>query len=278
MKNLESTRFLQLFADGGEGAGALSGVQADPGQPRQQDLGNSATENRAKIAQAAAAQPTEAAERPTWEQLMADPEYNKCMQQLVSARLKEAKQAQIAMEALSPALEALAKQHGVDPADYAELARSILKPDNAEIEQENHNALQQMRQQQAQDLIRAHGENLQQQAEKMRQVFPNFDLHKELRDPRFARMVGPGVGVSVADAYHALHRREIEAISARTVAKQVAQRVAGAISGTRRVAEHGASAPSVTTFDYRNATQAQQEALKQKIRAAAARGEKVYPG
>ena len=280
MKNPENMRFLQIFADGGEGAGAVSGVQADPGQPRQQDLGDPAAENRAKNAQVAAAQPTEEAGRLTWEQIMADPQYNKCMQQLVSTRLKEAKQAQSAMAVLSPALEKLAQQHGVDPADHAALARSILQPDVANIEQETVNTLQSMRYQQAQDLIRAHGAHLQQQAEEMRQVFPGFDLDRELQDPRFARMVGPGVGISVADAYHALHRREIAAISARTVARQVAQRLAGAVSGNRRVAEHGAngSAPSVTTFDYRNASQAQQEALKQKIRAAAARGEKVYPG
>lgn len=285
--------FLQLFADGGEGAASSSapGVQADPGQPRQQEAGASAkpSTNRAKgiipVAQVAAAQPTEGSARPTWEQLMADPEYNSRMQQLVSARLKEAKQAQSAMLTLSPALDTLAKQYGVDPKDHDALAQAILgaskeDPAAASLEQERDNALQLARRQQARDLIRAHRENLQQQAERLRQVFPGFDLDKELQNPAFARMVGPGIGISVADAYHALHRREMEAITARAVAKNVAQRVAGSISsGTRRIAEHGANgtAPSVTTFDYRNATAAQQEALKQQIRAAAARGEKIYP-
>jgi hypothetical protein len=34
----------------------------------------------------------------------------------------------------------------------------------------------------------------------------------------------------------------------------------------------------VSTFDYRNASREQREALKQRIRQAAARGEKLYPG
>ena len=44
------------------------------------------------------------------------------------------------------------------------------------------------------------------------------------------------------------------------------------VAGTTR------QAPSVATFDYSKASKAEREALKARIREAAARGEKIYPG
>ena len=64
-------------------------------------------------------------------------------------------------------------------------------------------------------------------------------------------------------------------------AQKTAEKISNAIaSGSRRPDESGTSsqAPSVSTFDYRNASRDQREALKKRIREAAARGEKLYPG
>ncbi len=271
--NIINKRFLQLFADGAA-AGACPGVTAGPGQPTEAKGDN-------PTAQAAAAQVMEENARPTWEQLMADPEYNKCMQQLISNRLKEAKQAKARLDALSPALRHLALGCGMDPdnIDHQALSQAILAQAAQPEKQENVTKLHTLRQQ-AKDLVRAHRENLDRQAEALQQVFPDFDLELAMQDPRFARMVSPGVGLSVTDAYHALHHKELQALTARTVARHVARQVAASVAGgASRVAEHGigGSAPSVTTTDYRNAPPQAQEALKQQIRAAAARGEKVYP-
>ena len=51
-------------------------------------------------------------------------------------------------------------------------------------------------------------------------------------------------------------------------------------SGSARPAENGTSsqAPSVTRFDYKRASREEREALKARIYAADARGEKLYPG
>jgi dihydrodipicolinate synthase/N-acetylneuraminate lyase len=60
-------------------------------------------------------------------------------------------------------------------------------------------------------------------------------------------------------------------------AQKTAQMISNSIqAGTRRPAEAGTTgqAPSVTTFDYRNASQQQREELKRRIRS----GEKIYPG
>ena len=114
----------------------------------------------------------------------------------------------------------------------------------------------------------------------MKAAFPGFDLRRELQNPVFARMTSPNVGISVEDAYYAVHRREIQTAAMQVTAQKTAQKISNAIqAGQRRPAENGTSgqAASVTTFDYSKASRTQREALKQRIRAAAARGEKLYP-
>jgi hypothetical protein len=117
--------------------------------------------------------------------------------------------------------------------------------------------------------------------EALKRVFPNFDLRTELQNPVFARMTSPNVGVSVEDAYHAVHRKEIMSAGMQVTAQQTAQAISNAIqAGSRRPAENGTSgqSASVTTFDYSRASKAQRDALKREIYAAKARGEKLYPG
>ena len=132
-----------------------------------------------------------------------------------------------------------------------------------------------------QQKIQQHIQKLEQQGEAMKKVFPSFDLKKELQNPAFARMTAPSVGISVEDAYYAVHRNEIQTRSMQATAQKTVQNISNSIqAGRNRPTENGVSgqAPSVTTFDYRNASREQREALKQRIRNAAARGEKLYPG
>lgn len=256
-------------------------------------------------AQAAAAEnpteegKTETPARMSWDEIMADPEYNKQMQAVVQSRLKSAKGAEEAMAALTPALELLARQYKIDPTkmDYQALAAAI-SDDNSLYEDkalemgvpvEEAKKIDQKEQQEAreartleQQAIQQHIARLEQQGEELKKVFPNFDLRTELQNPAFARMTAPGKGImSVEDAYRAVHRKEIEAASMQVIAQKTAEKVSNAIqAGGRRPDEAGTSgqAPSVTTFDYRAASREQREALKQRIRDAAARGQKLYPG
>lgn len=121
--------------------------------------------------------------------------------------------------------------------------------------------------------ITAHLADLHRQGEAMRQQFPDFDLLRELRNPAFARMTAPQIGISVEDAYYAIHRRELQAAAAQQMANAIR-------AGAARPVENGASsqAASQTTFDYAHASKQQREALKRRIREAAAQGRKLYPG
>ena len=247
-------------------------------------------------------QKTEPKARMSWDEIKSDPEYNKEIQAIVQSRLRGAKGAEEALSKLTPALELLARKHGQDPAkmDYDALAKAI-SADSAYYEdkalemgvpvetamkidqQERDTARQQRLEQQTiqQQKIQKHFDGLRQQGEAMKAQFPNFDLQKELQNPAFLRMTAPDVGISVQDAYFAVHRNEIMSAGMQVTAQKTAQKISNSIqAGSRRPQENGTTgqAPSVTTFDYRKASPEQRAAFKAHLRSEAAKGRKVYPG
>lgn len=240
-------------------------------------------------------------QRMTWEQIMADPEYNKSMQATMQQRLKASKGNEEAMQKLAPALEMLMKKHGMDPGkpDYAALAAKIMDDDSLyedkalELDVDTSIAkkltqqdmeLNRYRRQETVNLeqqrIQQHFAKLEQQAQALKQQFPGFDLRKEMQNPVFSRMVSPDSGLTVEDAYYAVHRKDIQNAQAQVIASGVANQMSNAIkANSMRPNESGAGkAPSVTHFDYRKASKAERNDLKKRIRSAAARGEKIYPG
>ena len=244
--------------------------------------------------------PTQA--RMSWDEIMADPEYNKQMQAVVQSRLKNAKAAEESLAKLAPALELLARRHGLDAEnmDYDALTKAINDDDSfyedkalemgvtletaKRIDQQEREHARQQREE-ARNLeyqkLQNHFKKLEQQGEALKQMFPNFDLRKELQNPKFAQMTSPNSLMSLEDAYYAVHRKEIDAARSQVIAQQTKQQISNAIqAGSMRPDENGTSgqSPSVTTFDYSKASKAQREALKREIYAARARGEKLYPG
>jgi hypothetical protein len=220
----------------------------------------------------------------------------------MKSRLKTAKAAEENLAKLAPAMELLARKYNLDPAnmDYDALNKAIEDDDDYYEEKalelgtsvETARKIDKMERDSAREQAQAertlqeqkiqqHLIKLEQQGEALKKVFPNFDLRTELQNPAFARMTSPNVGISVEDAYYAVHRNEIQTASMQIAAQKTAEKLSNAIqSGSRRPDEAGVSsqAPSVSTFDYRTASKDQREALKKRIRDAAARGEKLYPG
>ena len=109
----------------------------------------------------------------------------------------------------------------------------------------------------------------------MRQSFPEFDLRNELRDPMFARLTSPYVGLSVEDAYYAVHRRQLQQAAARAMVGGISRNIQA--RRLRPQENCGSQAASLPRQDYSKASQQQREELKSKIRNAAAKGEKIYP-
>lgn len=260
-------------------------------------------EQQPKEQVASAGNPTE--EKPakmSWDEIMKDPDYNKEMQKTIQARLRGSKAAEENLGKLGPALEVLARKYGQDinNLDYGALATAIHNDDEyyedkalemgvsvqkaREIDQHERETARQQRIEQMnleQRKIANHFASLEQQGNELKKTFPNFDLRAELQNPVFARMTSPNVGISVADAYYAIHRKEIQAAAMQVTAQKTAQKLSNSIqSGQRRPAEAGTSsqAPSVPTFDYKNLTPKQRAEIKRRVAEAKARGEKLYPG
>ena len=349
MQNKETKELvinLQLFADGGDGAGdAGSAVatgdndnSADAGQEKRLlELGVPADKIRrranrytARADNTAARQPAEQSraeekstetsvesrdaadsndtqaketKRLTWDEIMADPEYNEQMKATVRARLNaDRKSAQAVLDTIAPSVEILARKYGLDAdnMDYAELNKAICD-DNAYYEDKalemgvDVDSAKMILQKEANDearrkseertlqeqKFREHIAGLERQGEELKKIFPGFDLTKELSNPVLARMTSPNVGISLSDAYYAVHRNEIQAASMQATAQIAAQKISNSIQSNRKRPDEAGTtgqAPSVTTFDYSKASREQREAFKKRIRDAAARGEKIYPG
>lgn len=274
----------------------VNAVKATPQQETTQDAQQDATATNTEETK------SEAPARMSWDDIMADPEYNKQMQAVVQSRLKSAKLAEENLAKLTPALELLARKHNLDPAnmDFDALAQAISDDDGfyqekalamgvsvetaKKIDQDERATARQQREEARtleQQKIQQHILKLEQQGNELKKIFPNFDLRTELRNPAFARMTSPNVGISVEDAYYAVHRNEIQTAAMQVTAQKTAQKISNSIqAGQRRPDEAGTSgqAPSVTSFDYRNASPEQRAALKKRILDEAAQGRKVYPG
>lgn len=238
----------------------------------------------------------EAPAKPTWDEIMKDPDYNKAMQEVIRGRLKPAKQAEAFAKAVAPLL---AKQFGMDAenVDLAALAKSMTDKaaesreeqaaESMGVSPETYRAIRQNQQKEQETIqdkrLREHAERVCREAEALRQEIPGFDLMAERANNEvFRRMVdNPDNPIPLKTAYLAVHHNELVQTAVTKAIEESTLKAANAVkAGTRRPEEAGTGkqASSLTTFDYAKATKAEREALKARIREAAARGEKIYPG
>ena len=203
-----------------------------------------------------------------WDTLMKDPELNRKMQDTVKARVKPL---QSRIDGFTPILELLGRKYGVDTSDpskvdMAALAKAVGDDDyfyeeesselgldvptaKKRVQQElelnaRDRALKQREDALSESLeemtMRRHVEKMNSDAAALKKSFKDFDLQKELQNPRFAAMVSPGGGLSVTEAYYAIHHREIEEAKEEETARSVAQAFSNSIqSGRQLPAENG---------------------------------------
>ena len=255
-------------------------IRTEPKQTQPVQQVAAATDNNAQTENA----PT----RMSWDEIVKDPEYNAELQKIIKARVKDDGQNRAILDILSPAIKHLAKEHGLDPenVDHTALVKAITgeyedKALEMGVSKETAMKLDQQQRTLEQQKFQNHILKLQQQEQALKAVIPNFDLRTEMQNPTFARLTSPSVGLSVEDAFYAVHRREMQAQSMQVAAQQTRQMISNAIvSGTNRPDETGtvSQAPSVSKFDYKNMTPAQRKALKDEIYRAGAEGRKIYPG
>lgn len=128
-----------------------------------------------------------------------------------------------------------AMEAGMDVEQY-------IKVKNAERIIEQNRRFEADRQQN--ELIQGHINNMIGQAEKLQSEFANFNLEAELQNPTFKRLVDPpslgGAGISVRDAFFAVHHDEITKAIATSAVNQATINTANAISNNKsRPVENG---------------------------------------
>ena len=252
-----------------------------PAQAQQQsDAGSDAAE---------AAQQEQQNGRLTWKQIMDDPEYNAEAQKMVQKRVAKLKGSDDAMKALAPAMQMLAQHYGLDAAnmDYEALSAKIMD-DDAYYQQraidmgvsvdvakrlDRADRLEQARQRDEQlneqeRQIREHLADLYSQAEKLKERFPGFDLDAEMQNRDFVYMTQPGSGLSVEDAYFAVHRQELMESVKQSALRAQAATIA---SGQQRPNETGTKKAGTAPAARTNMSKEHREELKERFR----RGERI---
>ena len=227
---------------------------------------------------------------------MADPEYNGEMQKVVKAAKEKLKTSAEGLEKLAPAIQLIAKKYGVDASDYDAVSKAVVDDDayyeeramelgvTTDVAKQLDKSEKMMRaaEEQQQKFINEqklmeHIGKLNRQAIELQQKYPDFNLGKELNNPTFARLTAPDLNLPLEDAYELVHREEIKENIRQAALKASIQQVSNAVQSNKNRPNDGVSKSSnasVQTFNYQNATKAQREALKARIRS----GEKIFPG
>lgn len=204
--------------------------------------------------------------KPGWDELMADPEYKSCfdsrVQEIVRKRLRDRHGSEETLGRLRPVLEALGEKYGLESTapeliDAQALSELIRTPSGFGDGEE----------------IKRHLEELVYQEAALKESFPEFSLELEMEDPEFLRLTAPHTGLTLADAYYALHRDEIGAMAARRSLEALTRAVSCGGARPREIA--GNMAASSMTADPRGMSKDEREALKKRIYEAKAQGRKL---
>ena len=217
--------------------------------------------------------------------------YDAKMQDTIQKRLKGTKDTVDKYNALAPTLETLAKKYGVDPTDIEALNHAI-DEDNTffedealekgisveqlkeirKIERENADLKKQMREQSVRENADRIYAGWLEQSDALKQIYPNFDLDAEIKNPRFVDLLKNNVDVRTA--YEVLHKDDIirgaMQFTADTVQTKLANNI---IAGRNRPSENGIgqTSPAVVKNDVSQLSRADREEIIRRV----ARGEKI---
>jgi hypothetical protein len=252
---------------------ALKGIKASA-EPTAQVTAEPAAQaetNADNVQQTAAAEDkAKGLELPDWDVLKKDPKYS----QHINETVRNAKKAvQSRLDAIAPAMEMLGRLVGIDASDlskldFAKFNDAILEKESfyeegaastgeniadyknrtqRELNISSRERQQTAREQQFMDILteatkRNHEAKVQREVDDLKKKFPHFDFAKELEDPRFARMIEASGGLSVEQAYYALHHNEIEKMLVEQTAAKASQALSKSVQAGRRVAPENGSA------------------------------------
>lgn len=239
--------------------------------------------------------PRQEPSKPTFEELIEGDykeDFSKKMQSIVQGRIQNIKGSEENLKALEPILSHMADKYGVDDVtDIPALVEAFENDDSLyeeeaeergvevstlkeikRLERQNAEFARQMEQREK-DVENAKAwEGILQQSEQVKDIYPNFDIEKEMQNDDFAHLVA--VNVPVKTAFEVIHHDELQALSAKAIADQTARKVADSVKANKkRTGEgQGNGTPVVVKKDPKSWTDEERDDVYDRVM----NGEKIY--
>lgn len=212
-------------------------------------------------------------QRQSWEEILADPEYRRQydqqVQSVVEKQLRDRQESEERLKKLDQAMDEIYRNFGLergqepDTEGLLEAIRRDRRNRAAEAEKRAGQAREQL-------------DSLRRQADRLCRAVPDFDLAREMENPSFLRLTAPHTGLSLEEAYYAVHHREI---GERLARDSMLSAVEAVKAGKLRPSElRGSQSASAGYADPKHMTKEQREALKRRIYEARAQGRKLPYG
>lgn len=214
--------------------------------------------------------------------------YGKDVQNAIKDRFKNQADASEALKKMEPMLKVLRERAGVETDD--ELIHHVMDDDSLyedaaneagmtvaayrqfmEIKQQRDEMQQKEQENMQEMMLREHFGKLSQQAEEMRQSYPGFDLQKELENRDFLKLTSPDVGLSVEDAYFAVHHKELAPQMMAYGMQRAQQQLGQTLQAQRKRPAEGAmrsqgQPAAAVRIDPRQMTRREREEIKRQVR------------
>lgn len=191
--------------------------------------------------------------------------YTQDTQNMINKRFKETKTLQSQVDSYLPVIDTLMQRYRITDGDIGKLQNAI---DNDEayltnaadeagmtvdqfkafqkLERENRALVQAQQQRQMGEQVNAQVQRWVQEAEALKETFPNFDLNQEVQNPDFVAMIKKGVPVE--HAFKVTHFDDIIQEAMRTTALTQEQRIVDNVRARgMRPSENGVSQRSAFT-------------------------------
>lgn len=213
--------------------------------------------------------------------------YGQDVQKAVQDRFRNQQNLQEKLEKLEPALKVLRERAGVESNE--DLVKKIMDDDSIyedaanemgmtvsaykdylQLKQEHDQIVRAQEEQQFQEGVQRHYQKLAAQAEAMREQFPDINLDNELRNPTFMRLTAPDIGMSVEDAYFAVHHKDLAPQMMAYGMQRARNQMAQSIMANQQRPKEGAlksqqSAAADVKIDPRGMTRKERDALRNRI-------------
>ena len=282
---------LQLFAEGGSGDGGTASGTSVTGTNAESNTGDN---NTAQIANEQKADAAPIDRNAEFEKLIKGDYkdlYDAKVQDTVRRRLKNNSEIVNKYNALTPAIELLARKYDVDANDITALAKAIEEDDSyiedealelgvstqtlrkiKSMERENAELKRQRMEADNQKAMQQTYAKWMGQAEEAKKTYPKLDMHVEAKNPEFLKLLNAGIDVKTA--FEVIHKDEIIPAAMQYTAKQVEQKISNKIQANgNRPSENGLSNHSSASVKSDVSQLSKAEILD--IQRRVARGEKV---